>query len=168
MSKKEEKLRREIEQLKQHKKMGWKKKLLIIGGVSFGVLIGLGVIGSFIEDEPVPTVSKSVVKTPKKQPELKEVTEEEEIDEDRLKGFHCLSSWNGSHRELVNIVKPLLHDSSSFKHVKTLVGRERDGWHAITMTFSGKNLFNARVEQTAKARYSHKSCEIDEDSLEVY
>lgn len=159
MNKNEEQLREEIKRLRKQKKMGWKKKLVIIGGVSFCVLIGMGIIGSFIEDPP------EVTKTPKHVPEEEEP---KEMPERRMKGFHCLSSLNGSHRGLVALVKPMLHDSSSFKHVKTLVGRERDGWHAITMTFSGTNLFNARVEQTAKARYSNGTCKIDEESVEVY
>ena len=89
-----------------------------------------------------------------------------ETAEDREKGFHCLSSWNGSHPGLVKRVKTDMNDPSSFKHVETLVSKKRtDGTHTIKMTFRGKNAFGGVVKQTVVAKYSNSSCKLIEGSV---
>ena len=76
--------------------------------------------------------------------------------EDRKKGFHCLSPWNGSHREFTRIVKRRMNDPDSFEHVATRVTPVHGdtGRHAIIMEFRGRNAFGGVVKNTAIGSYS--------------
>ncbi len=81
------------------------------------------------------------------------------------------SAWDGSHKELVNLVKSSMNDEKSFEHINTtyrIIGSESvmndvnsalqtDGYDQrvklddilIIMEFSGKNAFNATMKNTA-------------------
>lgn len=83
-----------------------------------------------------------------------EVQQEIQDTEDRRKGFHCLSPWNGSHREFVKLVKDRMNDPDSFEHVETRVTPvQGDGKHIITMQFRGRNAFGGIVKNTAIGSY---------------
>lgn len=83
-----------------------------------------------------------------------EVQQEIQDAEDRKKGFHCLSAWNGSHREFVKLVKNRMNDPDSFEHVETRVTSvQSDGKHVITMQFRGRNAFGGIVKNTAIGSY---------------
>ena len=79
--------------------------------------------------------------------------------EDKRKGFHCLSAWDGSHREIVRDVKRLLNDPDSFEHEQTLVSpMSKEGTHNLTMHFRAKNAFGGYVRGTARATYTNAGC----------
>ena len=79
--------------------------------------------------------------------------------EDKRKGFHCLSAWDGSHREIVRDVKRLLNDPDSFEHDQTLVSpMSKEGTHNLTMHFRAKNAFAGYVRGTARATYTNAGC----------
>lgn len=61
-----------------------------------------------------------------------------------------LSSWDGSNRELVNLVKSSMNDPKSFEHVET---RFRDNGDSLSliMTFRGTNGFGAIVTNKISA-----------------
>lgn len=67
-----------------------------------------------------------------------------------------LSSWDGSNRELVNLVKSSMNDPKSFEHVET---RFRDNGDSLSlvMTFRGKNAFNATVANKVSADLDKKT-----------
>ena len=76
--------------------------------------------------------------------------------EDRRKGFHCLSMWDGSHRGFVNAVKERMNDPDSFEHDSTKVtpvGVVKPGRHSIVMEFRGRNAFGGMVRNTAVGSY---------------
>ena len=79
--------------------------------------------------------------------------------EDKRKGFHCLSAWDGSHREVVKNVKRSLNDPDSFEHDQTLVSPvSKEGTHNLTMHFRAKNAFGGYVRGTARATYTNAGC----------
>ena len=88
-------------------------------------------------------------------------SEEERAErlEDRRKGFHCLSDWDGNHDGLEALVRPLLQDPGSMQTYETLIGPVRDGKHQITMNFGARNAFGGMVRHTAKGEVDHKTCE---------
>ena len=66
----------------------------------------------------------------------------EDAAEMQRKGFHCLSSWDGSHSEVVRLVKGELRDPDSFQHVETRVTPVSDqGLHSFTMKYRARNGF---------------------------
>ena len=93
--------------------------------------------------------------------------------EDRRKGFHCLSAWNGSHRDVERRIKGQMRDPGSFEHVETRVTpvsvacRDNpqaagDCTHSLFMTYRGKNAFGGVVSGTARAKYRNSDCQVVE------
>ena len=80
--------------------------------------------------------------------------------EDRRKGFHCLSAWDGSNRSLIDQVKAGLRDPKSFEHVETRIGPVNDnGNHLITMKYRAQNGFGGMNVGTAIGSVSQSNCE---------
>ena len=78
--------------------------------------------------------------------------------EQKRKGFHCLSTWDGSHSGVVRQVKAVMNDPDSFDHVETLVSPNNNGQHVFTMKFRGRNAFGGVVTNAAKGTYSNSTC----------
>ena len=90
-----------------------------------------------------------------------------EAAEERRKGFHCLSSWNGSHRAVVKWTKEQLRDPKSFEHDKTLVWPvSSDGKHQLVMQYRAKNGFGGMTMGVVKAEYSNETCSAVIKSIE--
>ena len=79
---------------------------------------------------------------------------------DRQKGFHCLSSWDGSNSDLVAKVKASLREPSSFEHVETKISPLKDGMHAVFMDYRGRNGFGGMNVETAGATISATTCKV--------
>ena len=81
--------------------------------------------------------------------------EKRQIAEKKRKGFHCLSAWDGSHRQFVNLVKNRMNDPDSFEHVETRVTpvQSDTGKHVIIMEFRGRNAFGGLVKNRAIGSY---------------
>lgn len=114
-----------------------------------GVII-LGVIGfslySCVSDSPAEKAAKETAKA-------------EKAAADKKAGFHCLSGWDGSHREVVSAVKSQLRDPSSFEHVQTRVSpMSESGEHRLVMTYRAKNGFGALTGGQAVATYRNATC----------
>jgi len=63
------------------------------------------------------------------------------------------SSWNGSHRNLVRLIKESMNDPGSYKHVKTVYWDKGD--HLVVKTsFRGKNAFGGVVLNYVTAEVS--------------
>lgn len=125
------------------------KQTAIIGSV----VLGLSLIVYFtdfnkaekerINAEYKVKVEQKKIKEDKKketQQQLKEI-EKLQAEQNKNKGFHCLSGWDGSSRVLVDEVKKNMRDPDSFKHRETRIGQIIDNKHFINMTYSGKNGF---------------------------
>lgn len=66
----------------------------------------------------------------------------EEDAENKRKGFHCLSGWDGSEPDVVEAVKRTLRDPGSFEHVKTTITPvNAKGFHYLIMIYRARNGF---------------------------
>jgi hypothetical protein len=93
------------------------------------------------------------------QQEEREIQQKTEAENIR-KGFHCLSSWDGSHSEIVKLTKGRMNDPNSFEHVETKVKPVEDGRHLLFMTFRGKNAFGGTIVNRATATYANDGCTV--------
>ena len=78
--------------------------------------------------------------------------------EDKRKGFHCLSAWDGSNDSLVEQVKATLRDPASFEEIETKITPVKDGKHMIIMTYRAKNGFGGMNVGSAIGTVDHESC----------
>jgi DNA-directed RNA polymerase subunit RPC12/RpoP len=60
------------------------------------------------------------------------------------------SGWNGSNKELVDLVKSTMNDPDSFEHVETRFS-DKGNSLSILMTYRGKNGFNATITNSVSA-----------------
>ena len=82
----------------------------------------------------------------------------EEKLEERRKGFHCLSSWDGNHDGFERLVRARLNDPGSMKTYETRITPVVGGEHRIIMEFGAKNAFGGMVRHTATGRVDHETC----------
>jgi hypothetical protein len=62
--------------------------------------------------------------------------------DDQRAGFHCLSNWNGAHRDLNAAVVATLRDPDSFQHIETrITPMNPDGTHLLFMDYRARNGF---------------------------
>lgn len=85
--------------------------------------------------------------------------------EDRRKGFHCLSGWDGSHREVVRRVKSRLRDPDSFEHIETRITPNKNGEHTVIMQYRAKNGFGGMTVGSALATIANSDCSVS--SLDI-
>lgn len=84
--------------------------------------------------------------------------------EDADAGFHCLSSWDGSHPEIVQLVRGELRDPDSFQHIETRVTPVSDqGLHSFTMEYRARNGFGGMNVYASTGEYANADVE-DADS----
>ncbi len=76
------------------------------------------------------------------------VTAPPKRDPNDIKSF--LSGWDGSNRELVNLVKSAMNDPKSFEHVETRFV-DRGNSLSLFMTYRGKNAFGGIVTNKVSA-----------------
>ncbi len=93
------------------------------------------------------------------------VSEEEQAKrvEDRRKGFHCLSAWDGHHNGLEELVKVQLNDPNSMETFETKI-TPVDGItdkHTVIMEFGARNAFGGMVRNTAVALVDNGTCEAE-------
>ena len=83
-------------------------------------------------------------------------------NQDRQKGFHCLSSWDGSHREVVRRVEQRLRDPDSFEHIETRITPvNAEGFHLLFMTFRAQNGFGGMNVGEASATIKQSDCSFE-------
>ena len=83
-----------------------------------------------------------------------------ELAEEKRKGFHCLSAWDGSHRDFMNEVKRRMRDPDSFEHISTRVTPRSDaGTHTVLMEYRARNGFGGMNVGTAMGTYKNSTCE---------
>ena len=80
--------------------------------------------------------------------------------EEKRKGWHCLSAWDGNHDGLEDLVKSLLKDPESMETIQTRITPvDVNGNHRITMEFRSRNSFGGMVVNTATGSVDNDSCE---------
>lgn len=89
-----------------------------------------------------------------------------EEKEKRRKGFHCLSSWDGSHPAVKKYVEEKMRDPSSFKHVETRITPVEKGEHQLVMKYRAANGFGGITVGSATATVDNSSCRATITSLE--
>ena len=124
-----------------------KKMLRIMRNVSIGVgvfvLVVLVIAIIDISNDPDPAADDAE-EIAQEEPELSPEEQRREFVEAQF------SAWDGSHRELVKVVKDSMNDSGSFEHIETLY-RDDGETIALSMTFRGANAFGGIVSQTVEA-----------------
>jgi len=65
-----------------------------------------------------------------------------EAAEEKRKGFHCLSPWDGSHRDFKQTVKDSMREPDSFEHIETRITPvNAEGYHRVLMKYRARNGF---------------------------
>ncbi|MDR0228742.1 MAG: hypothetical protein LBI72_06740 [Flavobacteriaceae bacterium] len=88
---------------------------------------------------------------------LEQIEKHKEIKEEFEK--NCLSSWDGSHRELVKLVKKNMNNPKSFEHVETryaITGNQV----GLVMVYRETNRFNTVITNSIKAKVNIEDCSI--------
>lgn len=87
--------------------------------------------------------------------------------EEKRKGFHCLSAWDGSHAAFKRYVKSQMRNPDSFDHISTRVTPvDENGQHTLLMEYRAENGFGGMNVGTAMAKYSNATCDFTLISLE--
>lgn len=119
------------------------------GGVGCGLLLIFGIIFGLHQcmQEELPSPEQLAA-------------QEAEDEENRRKGFHCLSAWDGSHAGLVRMVEAGLRDPDSFEHVDTMITpvNADTGKHGVSMTFRARNGFGGLNVGRAIGEVDPESC----------
>lgn len=140
-----------------------KKRVYVLCAALLG---GLMVVGGWVYDDHEDAVAKgysgvSEMETAEAQEAIRQANEE------RRKGFHCLSAWDGSYAALERFVEERLGDPDSYEHIKTLVSPVSDiGTHNISMQFRARNGFGGMVIGTASAVITQDDCKIVTASID--
>jgi len=79
--------------------------------------------------------------------------------ENKRKGFHCLSGWNGAHYGVEQYVKKHLRDPDSYQHDETRISPVKDGEHTLLMTYRAKNGFGGYVPGVVVATVNNETCQ---------
>lgn len=126
-------------------------------GIVIAVMFGISLIGAIIgpdEGKPGATPAPAAKATPD--------AEAAKQDADRKAGFHCLSKWDGSHRDLVRAVEPSLRDPDSFEHIETRITPvNAKGFHLLTMQYRARNGFGGMAIGTLRATVKNSDCSFE-------
>ncbi|MCC2607336.1 zinc ribbon domain-containing protein [Planctobacterium marinum] len=131
------------------------------------ILIVIGFVGAFIGESSLTAEQRAArdeqVRLKREQEEVAKAEREKlkakEDAEKKLKGFHCLSSWDGSHRQVASYVEKNMRDPDSFEHIETVITPvDEDGNHLLKMTYRGKNGFGGMSVESVVATVSNDDC----------
>ena len=77
---------------------------------------------------------------------------------EKMKGFHCLSAWDGSLRD-DRALKNSLNDPGSYEHIGTKITPvNSEGVHTAYVTFRARNGFGGMVVSKATIIVSNDTC----------
>ena len=115
----------------------------IVGGLSI-LLIVLIIVAVSMDDQST---------------ENKSARASEEAEEKR-KGLHCLSAWDGNHDGFETLVKANLKDPNSMDTYGTRITPvNAQGKHTILMDYGARNSFGGMVRGTARGTVDNETCE---------
>jgi len=120
----------------------------------------IGVLITFILLASVSTLKQRTVDTEReiriaRQTQAKAQIKQAQTPEQKIK--KQFSAWDGSHRELVKMVKKNMNDPSSFDHESTVYWDNGDGTINVLMRYRGKNAFGGLVIDSVKAKFHIES-----------
>ena len=136
----------------------------VIGLVALVVLGAIGwnaLIGSKDESSSAEATVVEVQLTPDEiaAREAEEAARAAEKAKELQHGFHCLSGWDGSHRDFVQAVKVQLNDPDSFDHDSTKTWPVNEaGLNVIVMDFRAKNGFGGTIRGKAVGSFDNTTC----------
>ena len=82
-----------------------------------------------------------------------------EAAEEKRKGLHCLSGWDGAHTAFKQEIKKSMRDPGSFEHIETRIGPVTDkGAHLLVMEFRAGNGFGGMDVASAYATVENEDC----------
>jgi hypothetical protein len=103
-----------------------------------------------------------------KQNEARAKQEQEKVEREakiaaeeirKRKGFHCLSSWDGSHRSVNKYVEKNLRDPDSFDHIETRITPvNNNGEHKLIMKYRARNGFGGLTTGITVATIQNSDC----------
>lgn len=142
-----------------HANPGPKKKAgcLKVAGIGLAGLFGISVISALMSPQANKPTSPAGP-TPTPTPDQAAVEEAEK----RKAGFHCLSSWDGSHREMVSTLKQSLREPDSFEHIETRISPVNDkGFHVLMMKYRARNGFGGMNVGSLAATVKNSDCSFE-------
>lgn len=87
--------------------------------------------------------------------------------EKKRKGFHCLSSWDGSHRAVKKYTEERMRDPDSFEHIETRITPvNENGKHTLLMTYRARNGFGGMTVGEVMATIRNSDCSATVLSIE--
>lgn len=92
------------------------------------------------------------------------ISEPEKIltpEEQRTKDIEDCFMWDGSHKQLTQLIKSSMNDPDSYKHVETFYG-DRDSVILVKTTYRGKNVYGGVVTETVSAITHPTDCYVIE------
>lgn len=92
--------------------------------------------------------------------ETKRRIEATAANEEREKGLHCLSTWDGSNRDTVDKLKEDLRNPSSFEHIETRILPNNNGKHLLMMKYRAENGFGGMNVESLVAEIDHETCKV--------
>ena len=82
-----------------------------------------------------------------------------EAAEEKRKGFHCLSGWDGTHTAFKQEIKKSMRDPGSFEHIETRISPVTDkGSHLLVMKFRARNGYGGMNVASAHATVENDDC----------
>ena len=96
-----------------------------------------------------------------KEGAAKQKVADAENAEEKRKGFHCLSSWDGSYRPLVKYVEENARNPDSFEHIATVITPvNKNGVHEVIMKYRAQNGFGGMNVEAIAATVDPDTCDM--------
>ena len=118
---------------------------------------------TIVEGPDMEQLKKEQVEQAKKEEQKRQAIAKAEAVKkaaERRKGFHCLSGWDGSHRQTVKLIKKNLKDPKSFEHIETRITPVENGSHIVFTKYRAKNSFGGYVVETQPSAISNATCQL--------
>lgn len=136
------------------------KFVLYSFGVLFALTLGVAIFVGPTEEQ----VAKKEAQRAEDKARQARIEENERIAKankeksQKMKGFHCLSAWDGSLRD-ERALKNSLNDPGSYEHVETRITPvNSDGVHTAYVTFRARNGFGGLVLSKATVIVDNETC----------
>lgn len=80
--------------------------------------------------------------------------------EEKRKGFHCMSPWDGNHDGLEDLVRARLKDPDSMETIGTRITPvDANGNHRVILEYRARNSFGGMVVEQALGSVDNETCE---------
>ena len=129
-----------------------RKKFLTIGGSILGALVVIIIIVNALPESEA-TKARNIEATQVAVDSTKTAIEE------RQKGLHCLSPWDGNHDGLETLIRGQLKDPDSMETIETRISPAQDGFHDVILEFRARNSLGGMVVNTAIGKVSTTNCQ---------